>query len=238
MADTPLVLATVRTSLYRELGEPAADLPNVSGGVLEEKVRYAARLVSRRLGQSQVGSEEARLGTFTLVANQQTYTIPDNRTIIEVFWAPPVTEGLTVEPTTLVFPNIPTSSLGASEGGYFWESDRTIERIRKRQIESTYRWDVIDGLLYLYPVPTAAGTLRYLYSDEVGDITSLTVAHEAAVLFLAAAECSRVMANRLRGRGNMVTGEGLVQASEASAWEAMEAKYRDRAAVEVAELIG
>lgn len=238
MADTPLVLATVRSALYRELGEPAADLPNVSGGVLEEKVRYAAKTISRQMGRSSASSEEAKLGTLTLVANQQTYTIPDDRDLVEVFWSPPVTEGLTSEPTTLVFPNIPTSSLGVGESGFYWESDRTIDRIRKRQVESTYQWTVIDGLLYLYPVPTAAGTLRYTYTNEIGDVTSLTVAHETAVLYIAAAECCRVMANRLRGRGNMVTSEGLVQASEASAWEAAEAKYRERGAVEIAELIG
>lgn len=237
MGDSILVPSILRGELYRELGEPAADMPNVLNGTLDDKLNSAARRVLAEIAFARDG-KSARLGEFTTVANQQTYPVPDEREIVKIFWGPSsVVNEVAIDPFANQFGNIPGSSLaGVGTPGFIWQSDRVIGDIRRQQAQNRWSAMVLDGLIYLYPVPGAVGLVKYLYYMLTGALTDLTLRHRDAVLHLATALCCRVMANRLRGRGTTYTEEGINASDKSQDWLDNEARYMDDFRRDMAEI--
>jgi len=238
MADTALVLSDVRTKLFEELGSPAQDLPDTGGGILDTNLEFAARRILRYLSYNGTG-EDAKVGTFTTVADQQTYAVPADVVIQEVFWNPSGLSDVDIDPYARQFGQIPGSSLAAATGtrGYYWRSDQLIADMKEVQIESRYRWEVIDGSIYLYPVPTSALTIRYIYSSTAGGVTNLDIEHELALIYLSASYCARIFANRTRGAGQGFTQIGIQDANKSQEWDDLASRYWDLFQIELQELI-
>ena len=142
-----------------------------------------------------------------------------------------------IDPYARQFANIPNSGMDGARPGFYWHSDRVIVDQRRRQIADQWRWEVIAGNIYLYPVPTTAVTIRYLYYNATGSVTDLDTRHELPLLYLAAAHCCRVLANRFRGQGTTFTEEGIGQADSSGQWDTRFDHYMEEFKREMAEIL-
>lgn len=236
MPDTALVLNDVRSKLYRQLGEPAADMPNSAGGVLDDNLQFAARKIIAEIAFVLTG-EDAQMGELTTVADQQKYPVPDNVEVVHVYWGPSGISDIPTDPYARQFGNIPGSGLDGAFRGFYWHSDQVAADIRRKQIEQKWRWEVIAGFIYLYPVPTGVVPVKYLFYPTNGGVTDLDVRYELPLIYLAAFLSCDVMSNRARGHGTTFTQEGITEGDKALEWEGIGAKYWEKFRREMVEIL-
>lgn len=233
MAATGIDLQRFVAALRRSIGSPAE--VELTSSDLENYVRRAVRRVLRALPKT---GRDAKLGSFTTVASQQTYPVPDDQLVLEIFWGPSYGDtetagGVAEDP----FPNIPQRSSGMSAVGSYWRSDAVIDAMKAQQIADQWHGEVLDGNFYLDPVPTEDGlTVRYLYRSTAGDLRELTVEHERGLQYAAAADCLRHLANMRRGKQVAITREGLNASQTPTELDQTADRYDDLFRQEMSEL--
>ena len=241
MADTTIVLQDVRQAIWEECGKPSeADLPNIPDGIIDRKIDYATRKVLRGIAASGATGAEEQLDSITCVDGQQSYAIPDNREIDEIFWSPASSSAnySVPGPFSQEFANIPDSGVGVDAA--YWRSDELIDEMKRAQLDNAHYYaELLDGLIWVYPAPTSATQkIWYTYHLSTAEVTTLSIDYERAVVLFATAECLRYLANRYRGRSVPSRDEGFARAEKSAELEAAAEKYEERFNREMGEIAG
>lgn len=234
MADTKLTLADMRTKVYQELGSPAYDLPNSEGGIIDNKLKLAARRVLRKIGFS----GEVILDSITCTAGVTEYNIPDDREVVDVYWGP-AKDNISVQgsPFADEFSNIPNSSLGGLSGVY-WRSDALIAEMKAKQIrDAHYAYDIAFDKIVVTPAPTSGDSIYYTYVSSTALITDVDSTFEEPVLYLACSMCCSVLANAYRGKAVPIRADGLSAYEKTQEWDAKAVEYKTRYEEVLADLI-
>lgn len=233
MADTQLDLTALKSSVRTEIGEPTAS--EINDSTILDKIKDAVQSVLRAIGAA---SEETALGSIQCVANQQAYDIPTDRQVSEVFWGPDFGE-----PDSLgyiranEFAGIPeTFDFGP---GSYWRSDQLISELKARQIASAFFSEILNGKIYVYPTPTSdSQSIYYTYRLLTRSADSMSIKYRRAVLYGAAADCLRVLANKRRGTLVGVTSEGLARSEKANEAAQMAEMYDQKFQAEILSING
>lgn len=232
MSGEALQLVPFATRVRRYVGQPdERELPSPE---LVELLRGAVRRVQRSIGTE---AGDSLLAEIPTVAGQQTYTVPTDRRVLEVFWGPSFGDAqpLSGAPSN-PFPEIPMRP-GSTIVGSYWRSDQVIDEIRADQIARQWRAEVMDGRIWLDPIPDEDGLkIMYNYVPIGGAVRELTEEHSRALMFAAAADVQRFLANQRRGRLTPITREGLQSSNSVEDLERSADKNDDRFREAVAEL--
>lgn len=182
--------------LRRYLGGPPVQ--EITDEDMVSLVKENIRRVSRDIGTS---SRDTQLDYIQCVVGQQSYDLPADRRIIECFWGPQINEVdvVTGAPNN-PFPEIPSAPNRSVIMGAYWRSDALIDQLKSAQIRAQWQYEIIDGKVYLDPIPTVSDAkLYYLYVPIDGGGQNLTQEHARALLFASAADAMRHLANVRRG---------------------------------------
>jgi len=235
MADTTIDLDEMRTKVFEELGSPKKDLPNTSGGIIDDKLTWGARRI-QKLASTQ--GEDVLQDTLATTSGVKNYTIPDNRVVDQVFWGP---VGSDVGPENFFsnqFANIPDSSLYGAYP-YYWRSDSYMDELAlASHLDAHYHWEVWNGEIWVSPTPTGAEVIIYTYWKTDAAVTDLDVMWEEALLYLACSKLCRTLANIYRGHVTPVRGEGFSSYEKTSEWEEKAKEYMDLYTEEAEALVG
>lgn len=205
-----LVTANLRNQVRTEAGEPS--ITDCTPATLDDKIRYAARRVARRLRTKNPTTDATKLLTITTVAGQQSYeltALPLGADIVEIHYGPALPfAGAALFPGTSVHidarPVIDSQGYGGSP---YRRADRIIDNISRRRAEEEWRTDFLDGKVWLDPIPDAAGSFTVVYREAPKvDVEDVPDDAERAVVYFAAADVLRYLANRYRGVTTPIRG--------------------------------
>lgn len=233
MADTLLTIGSLLTSVRTETGSPTPS--ELSDATITEKLKDTTQRVYASVGSS---DQDMVLGSITCVADQQSYDIPSDHKIVEIFWGPDFGE-----PDSLgyvrgnEFGGIPESiDYG---GGSYWNSDAVINELKTRQIALGWHAEIMAGKIWCFPIPASSDQkIYYLYTLSNQSADSLPSRYRRAVVYGAAADCLRILANARRGRLVGLTNEGLGRSEKSNELFSAAERYDAMFETEVSRILG
>lgn len=212
-------LVTLRNLIRLECGNVGPD--DLPDSVIESKIRMTSQRVTGTISSK---SSDTKLGSIPTVAGQQAYPIPEGQEVDEVFWTG-VTE--TFRPDVGIVGQVPQNAQGEGYGAY-WRSDYLMQEIRANQIDFQYGWEILDGKIWLDPIPSASGLLIFYTFFEISSVSEeLPFKYERSLLLGASADVFRFLANRFRNRSIPLRNAGIQEFNKTTEFEEKAKIYDD-----------
>ena len=191
--------ATIRNRVRAIIGNPPTD--DLTDATIEWFIDLAVLEI-----QEKDEGDQASLGSFETVADQQNYAPADGAgEIIDVYWRGEqrgtslYSDVYTDANSYLIDHAMPIGDIG-------WHQ-RALDLIQEMKVDRWYHtssrghyWDLIGGEIYLDPRPTKDGsTVYYLYSKNTSTLANISDEKERGIIWFAAWQSLITVANSRAG---------------------------------------